>query len=109
MIHKFLRPAKFDYLSFMIEIIRQLPDETDLYETSLAIAKLSFVYNITFTSMLIDGELSYGGKRYYHKPLESDEIIVFFQQLYSNKFNVINHLNQTTFRSERTVSELNEE
>ncbi|KAI5705819.1 hypothetical protein M8J75_002078 [Diaphorina citri] len=97
LIHKFLRPAKFDYHSFMIEIIRQLPDETDLYETSLAIAKLSFVYNITFTSMLIDGELSYGGKRYYHKPLESDEIIVFFQQLYSNKFNVINHLSENQF------------
>ncbi|KAI5747923.1 hypothetical protein M8J77_019917 [Diaphorina citri] len=95
-IDRFLKPVGKGVFN-MTEIMSKLPDETDLYHTSWAIAKLSFVYNMTFTSMLVDGEIGFGEEYYYHRPLRSDEIIVFLEQLYSNKFNVINHFNEDEF------------
>ncbi|KAI5706758.1 hypothetical protein M8J76_008825 [Diaphorina citri] len=96
LIEKFFKPLENDILK-MTEIMSKLPDETDLYETSLAIAKLSFVYNMTFTSMLVDGEIGFGEAYYYHEPLRSDEIVMFFHQLYSNKYNILHYFYEEFF------------
>lgn len=53
----------------MTGTLDSLPDQKDMYETSWALAKLSYTYDIPFTSMFLDGELWIGEDMEYCKPL----------------------------------------
>uniref|UniRef100_A0A8D8VM01 procollagen-proline 4-dioxygenase n=1 Tax=Cacopsylla melanoneura TaxID=428564 RepID=A0A8D8VM01_9HEMI len=92
MVERFLQPVLKDFLN-STATLDKLPTESDLYETTWAVAKLSYVYDIPLETFLLGGELGYGDDYVTYEPVRGDEMVIFLQQLYSNQFNIDNFFN----------------